>query len=271
MESSLIETIWFSEKRRKILLLLLDGPKDPEEMKKAFGVPWRSLILPLKELKEEELVCNSEGAYKLSDIGKIIAESVRPIESILNLFEKDTDYWVKRDMKAIPQNLLDRIGEIEDCIIAEPDLNDMFEPSTEFTTALLGSKHVYSLFSIYHPMYSPLYIGLAEKGTKISIVLTEPVFKRMKEDRPEEIEKMLHSETMELFLFKKELFPPSIAVTDNLFFASFFNSHGMYDHRDIMSFSQSSLKWGEDLFKHYQKMADKIPNYESLDDNSNMK
>lgn len=258
MESSLTETIWFSEKRRKILLLLLDGPKKPEEMKKAFGVTWRSLILPLKELKEAELVCNPEGRYELSYIGKLIAETVKPVNGILNLFEKNTDYWVKRDLNAIPEYLLGRIGEIEDCIIAEPELNDMFEPPAEFTEGLLQSEYVHSVFSIYHPLYPPLYSELAEKGTEVSIVLTQSVMQRMLEDRHKELQKMRELQNTKLFLYKKDLCPPSIVVTDNLISVSFFNINGGYEHRDIMSFSLNSLKWGEEMFRYYQNMATEI-------------
>ncbi len=258
MDSSLNEIVWFSEKRRKVLLLLLSGPKSPEEMKKEFGVDWRALILPLKELKEEGLVRNPEGSYELSNIGKLIVENVKPIEGILNLFGKDTDYWVKRDLDAIPEYLLQRIGEIEDSIIAEPELNDMFEPPREFTEHLMSSKYVHSVFSIYHPLYPSLYSKLAEKGTELSIILTEAVLERMQEDRQKELKKIQHFENINLFLYKKEVCPPPIVVTDNLFSASFFNDQGMYDHRDIVSFSQSSLKWGEELFKYYQEMANSM-------------
>ncbi|WP_342303761.1 winged helix-turn-helix domain-containing protein [Methanolobus sp. ZRKC5] len=258
MESSLTEIVWFSEKRRKVLLLLLSGPKSPDEMKKEFNVDWRSLILPLKELKEEGLVRNPEGFYELSNIGKLIVENIKPIEGILNLFGKDTDYWVKRDMNAIPGHLLESIGEIEDSIIAEPELNDMFEPTREFTEHLMNSKHVHFIFSIYHPLYPSLYNKLAEKGTEISIILTEAVLERLREDSQEELKKMQHLENINLFLYEKEVCPPPIVVTDNLFSASFFNDKGMYDHRDIMSFSQKSRKWGEELFGYYQKMANEI-------------
>ncbi|MEZ5334204.1 MAG: winged helix-turn-helix domain-containing protein [Methanolobus sp.] len=258
MDSSLTETIWFSKKRRKILLLLLDGPKTPEEMKKAFGVAWRSLILPLKELKEAKLVCNPEETYELSYIGKLIAETVKPINGIIKLFEKDTDYWVKRKLDSIPEHLLDRIGEIEDCIIAEPGLNDMFELPVEFTEGLMHSKHVHSIFSIYHPLYPPLYSKLAEKGIEVSIVLTQSVLQRMIEDRNKELQEMRDSENTKLFLYEKELCPPSIVVTDYLFLASFFNFSGMYDHRDIMGFSQSSLLWGEEMVLHYKNMSTEI-------------
>jgi predicted transcriptional regulator len=262
MKSSINETVWYSEKRRKILLLLLDGQKNPEEMKTAFDVEWRSLILPLKELKEEELVCNPEGVYELSDIGKLITENAKPINGILNLFGKDTEYWVKRELDTIPEYLLNRIGEIEDCVIAEPELNDMFELPDDFISVVRNSKYIHSVFSIYHPFYPPLYTELAENGTEISIVLTESVFERMKEDRKEELIKMQESENINLFLYKKEMIPPSIIITDNLFSASFFNVNGLYDHRDIMSFSQSSLKWGEELFRYYQKVANPIPEFE---------
>ncbi len=258
MESSFTETVWFSEKRRKILLLLLEGTKSTEEMKEAFGVNWRSLILPLKELKEEQLIENPEGEYILSDIGKVIAENSKPINGMLDLFGMDTDYWSKRDLNSIPEYLLDRIGEIEECMIVEPELNQMFEPPEEFNSALMNSEHIHSVFSIYHPLYPPLFTELDEKGTEMSFVLTESVLERMREDNKEELEQMESSENTKLFLYRNEIFPPFIVVTDNLFSASFFNIQGRYDHRDIMCSSQSSLLWGEELFSYYQEESDEI-------------
>ncbi|MDW7732434.1 MAG: winged helix-turn-helix domain-containing protein [Methanolobus sp.] len=262
MESSLLETVWFSEKRRKLLLLLLDGPKTPEEIKSAFRVNWRSLILPLKELREEELVLSNDGKYELSVIGRLITETVKPVDGVLNLFEGSTEYWAHRDLRAIPQQLRDRIGEIGEPKIIEPDLNHMFEPPEQVFSSLRKSGHVHSVFSIYHPLYPPLYCKLAEKGVEISLVVTKPVFERMQEDCRDEMEKIQHLQNMNLSLYRTEMtemIPPSIVVTDRIFLASFFNLNGRYDHRDVMSFAGSSLAWGEELFENYKLSSHRLP------------
>lgn len=255
MGSSLLETIWFSDKRRNLLFLLLEGPKSPEEIKKAFGVNWRSLILPLKELREEGLVLNNDGKYELSDIGELITGSVKPIDNVLNLFEGNTEYWAYRNLSIIPQELRDRIGEISDHKIVEPDLNHMFEPPEQVVDSLKNSGYVHSVFSIYHPLYSPLYFQLAEKGIEVSLVLTESVFERMQEDCREKMDEIQRLQNIELLLYRTEttgIIPPSIVVTDKIFLASFFNLNERYDHRDVMSFSKSSLLWGEELFEYYK-------------------
>ena len=259
MESSLMNAVWFSDKRRKLLLFLMEGKKNPEEIKNAFRVSWRSLILPLKELKEEELIINHNGSYELSSIGKMLAENVKPIDRILNLFEGNTDYWTERDFKEIPQYLLDRIGEIENYTIIEPDLNNMFEPTERFLRSLHMSKHINAVFSIYHPLYPALYCQLAKKGIPMSLVLTEPVLQRMREDCKEDTENIRQLKNTRSFLYNNEMVPPSFVITDNMLLISFFTKSGRYDHRDVMSFAKSSLGWGEHLFDHYRSVSQELP------------
>jgi predicted transcriptional regulator len=259
MESSLMNAVWFSDKRRKLLLFLLEGKKDPEEIKNAFGVSWRSLILPLKELKEEELIINHNGSYELSGIGKMLAENVKPIDRILNLFEGNNDYWTERDFKEIPQYLLDRIGEIENYTIIEPDLNNMFEPTEQFLRSLHMSRHINAVFSIYHPLYPALYCQLAKKGIPISLILTEPVLRRMCEDCKEETENIRQLQNTRFFLYNNEMVPPSFVITDDMLLVSFFTKSGRYDHRDVISFAECSLEWGEHLFNHYRSVSRELP------------
>lgn len=253
MGSSLMDTVWFSDKRRKLLLFLLEGAKGPDEIKDAFGVSWHSLILPLKELREDELILNNDSVYELSSIGKMIAENVKPVDGILNLLEGNTDYWADRDLGEIPPHLLDRIGEIEDYTIVEPDLNNMFELPERFLQSLHSASRIHVVFSIYHPLYPGLYCQIARKGIPIELVLTESVLTRMREDCMEEMENVLQLPNMHLFVCDNNIVPPSLTNTDTMFLASLFTKDGRYDHRDVLSFAKGSIEWGRCLFDHYKK------------------
>lgn len=248
-----MDTVWFSDKRRKLLLLLLEGAKGPEEIKDAFGVSWHSLILPIKELREDELIANNDSVYELSSIGRMIAENVKPIDGILTLLEGNTDYWADRDLGEIPPHLLDSIGDIEDYTIVEPDLNNMFELPERFLQSLNSASRIHAVFSIYHPLYPGLYCQLAKKGTPIEIILTGSVLMRMREECREEMENVLQLPNMHLFVCDNNTVPPSLINTDNMFLVSLFTRGGRYDHRDVLSFEKGSIEWGRSLFDHYKK------------------
>ena len=105
---TLTETIWFSEKRKELMFLLLEGAKTSEEIENIMGVSWRSMMLPVKELKEMDLLLHEDTKYKLSSIGRLVAENAKPVSDIMDIMDKNTDYWASRDLKAIPRRLCRR-------------------------------------------------------------------------------------------------------------------------------------------------------------------
>ena len=56
MNSSLLDLILFSEKRKDFLLLLKEGPKSIEEILEKLQVSRTALLPQIKKLKEENLV-----------------------------------------------------------------------------------------------------------------------------------------------------------------------------------------------------------------------
>ncbi len=51
----------------------------------------------------------------------------------------------------------------------------------------------------------------------------------------------------------------SFAVTDRFLSLSLFFKNGTFDPRnDLVGFDSSSIKWGEDLFKHYKENSIEI-------------
>ena len=53
----------------------------------------------------------------------------------------------------------------------------------------------------------------------------------------------------------------AFVVTDRLSLSLFFSKTEPFDTRnDLMGFDSSSIKWGEDLFKHYKENSIEIKN-----------
>ena len=93
MENTLLDLILLSEKRKNVLLLLLEGPKDIETIKKALNASATAVQPQVKKLKEQHLVVQEKNLYKLSEIGRIVAEKMKPLVDTLSVLEENTDYW----------------------------------------------------------------------------------------------------------------------------------------------------------------------------------
>ena len=255
MESSLIDTIFLSEKRKNLLLLLLDGPKSSDEIKEALDVSWRAMIPQIKKLKENDLVIQENKIYSLSSVGKLVVENMRPLLDTLKVVELDNNYWVNRDLSTVPEGLSKRIGELGDCILVEPDLDHLFELPAEFTVHIKGSKNVLICASYFHPAYPGLYSELVDNGVELSIVMTESVLERFKQDCMDELKKMLGSKKVHLYVCDEGIKPPTVIITDEALLLSFFNISGKYDHKDIVSSDPGALEWGKELFQYYREIS----------------
>jgi predicted transcriptional regulator len=255
---TLSEAIWFSEKRKELMFLLLQGSKSSEEIEKEMGVSWRSMMLPVKELKEINLLFHENSKYTLSSIGRLVAENAKPISDIMNVLDKNTDYWANRNLKVIPSGLCRRLGELGQFSLIEPELKDMFELPTKVVDSISRSNHIMSVLSFFHPSYLSIYTEVASKGTELSLVLTESVWERIKEDFQNEKNQLEKMNNVQVFLYRNDFTPPSIVVTDLFLLLSLFNKEGRYDHRDILSFDETALQWGEDLFLHYLNNSRKV-------------
>ena len=63
MNSSLLDLILFSEKRKDFLLLLKEGPKSIEEILEKLQVSRTALLPQIKKLKDENLVIHENEMY----------------------------------------------------------------------------------------------------------------------------------------------------------------------------------------------------------------
>lgn len=240
------------------MFLLLEGPKTSEEIETKTGVAWRSMMLPVKELKEMDLLVHENSRYMLSSIGRIVAENAKPVSDIMDVLDKNTDYWANRDLKLIPRGLRRRLGELGNFSLIEPELKDMFELPEKYVASISRSTYIMSVLSFFHPSYLSIFSEMASKGIEISLLLTESVWQRIKEDFQEQKYRLENIGNVHVFVYQHGSAPPSIVVTDVFLVLSIFNKEGRYDHRDILSFDKSALQWGKELFIHYAESSMKV-------------
>lgn len=263
MENSLLDLILFSEKRKNVLLLLLEGPKDIETIKKALNASATSVQPQIKKLKEQHLVVQEKNLYKLSEIGKIVAEKMKPLVDTLFVLEENADYWANRDMSGIPPSLLRRVNELGHCITIEPQIDHMFEMIPEYVKNVEKAKKLEITLPYFHPLFPSFFLGIAEKGVPMSLILPESVLKRWVEDYRGQTENFIKMENTKLFVCADCEKIPAIVAADNFMAMALFPKNTVFDRKYMLSFEPSALAWGKELYDYYEQLSKQIHNVDN--------
>ena len=256
MENSLIDVLFLSEKRKNLLLLLHEAPKNIEEIKSVLNVRSSPIMTQIKILMKHDLVIENNRIYKLSSIGEILVPKMKTTLETFYVIDKNHEYWVNQDMTSIPPAYLDRIGCLGDYIEVNPDRNHIFEYPRELVNYLSESEKVMITSSFFLPIIPSLCIELAAKGTEISLVITEYVYDRLCNDYKKELEHFLNLKYTKLYVCNNNNMKIASCIATEKFMAiSLFCNSGVYYNHNLVSFEDSAKKWGRELFEHYKNLA----------------
>lgn len=256
MKQSLINLIFFSDRRKDLLLLLKEEPRDIDTIKELLNVDASSIQPHIKKMKEAHLIIEEEKVYSLSEIGKVIIENMEPLLNSIEVFEVDSEYWKNRDLTPIPDYLLERIDELGHCELLEPDVEHMLETPKVFMDNIQSSKEIFTFVSYFHPEAPSLYADLAENGTKLTLCMTKNVIERLVSSYPEEAERLFRNENSKLFVCQKPAPIPSIVVTDKFLALKLFENDGKLRDQLLISTEEKALGWGLELFWHCMRVAE---------------
>lgn len=259
MNSPLLELIFLSEKRKDLLLFLKDGPKTISEIKENLNVGLVAILPQLKKLRENSLISKTGDIYSLAPLGIAIVGRMKPMIDVLNVFGSKYEYWANHAVESIPDPLRERIGELTNCTFSKPpDRTCLFEPHREFVENLMKSKKISGIASVFHPLYPSLFLTFAKNGANVSLLVTSPIYERIKEEYGTELCEFIKFENANFYVCSKKI-ELAYAVTERFLSLTLPFSDGTYDHKeDVLCFEPQAIQWGEDLFAYYRKISDKL-------------
>lgn len=259
MNSPLLELIFLSERRKDLLLFLKEGPRSITEIKESLNVDLVAILPQIKKLRESSLILKKGDIYSLSPLGIAVVCRMEQIIDVLRLFGSKYEYWSNHAIESIPYPFRSRIGELNNCTFSEPpDRTYFFEPHREFVENLTKSKKISSVASVFHPLYPPLFLTFAKNGTKISILVTRPIYERIKEEYRAELNQFLKLENANFYVCNKKI-ELAYAVSDRFLSLTLPFLDSTYDPKEeVICFSPQAIQWGEDLFAYYRNISDQI-------------
>jgi len=264
MKQCLLNLILFSGRRKDLLLLLKEKPRDIDTIKELLKVDASSIQPHIKKVKDFGLVTEKNKIYRLSEIGEVIVENMQPLLSTAEFFGENADYWLNHDLSSIPEFLLERIYELGHCELLEPDTEHLVETPKVLLDSMSSSRELLTFTAYSHPQAPLIYTELSEKGLEITLCITENVAKRLFSNYREEARKLSGARNSRLFILRKKAIIPSLIVTDNLIALKLFETGGKLRDQLVLSFGENAVFWGKELFEYCTEAAEPLDEKEFL-------
>ena len=264
MKSCLIDTIFLSDKRKNLLLLLLEGPQTSDEIKDKLNVNWGAMIPQIKKLEEWDLITSKDRIYHLTDMGRAIANNSKQLLNILCVYENNQKYWSTHDLSGIPPHLLNRIGELGPCKLIESDLAHVFDSNKDVVEAMQNATFCVTLSNFFQPQYNKMYNQMIKNGTDLTLVYSQSVFDRIISeyvyDGVSELDdiKFLDWKNTKFYVIPDGLGITEISVTNEITLLGLFDSDNRFDSRYILSTGERSRQWGIELYELFSKAGKKV-------------
>jgi predicted transcriptional regulator len=264
MQHELIDVVFRSQKRRDLLLLLGEKPRTMEEIKTLLDVSPTAILPQIKRLTDSDLVIQKNGNYELTDMGDQVFKKVQSLVNVLTLLEQD-NYWIEHDLSGIPKYLLDRIGDLKDCKLVEPDPSQIFEPSTELLNFFSSSRYLMVFSSFYRPEFLPLYTRLGRLESDVTLIFTESVLEKIMQNYQKKVRKLATMQNTELFVCNDGVKLAELMVSDHGMIISLFDNNGRFYYEYMSCSEPEAINWAKELIEFCKSRAWQIENEQYID------
>jgi predicted transcriptional regulator len=253
MKRSLLEVIFASEKRKKVLLLLRDGAQEMEHLLRSLDTTRQALLPQIKLLEEHYLISHQRDTYRLTTIGELIVDKMTPLVSTNEVLDIDISYWGTHKLDFLPSHLYERIADLGRCTVINPPLPEMYELNRYFHEATKKSRSTTIVTTIVHPDFPDLFSEMLQNRVEVYDLLDNNLYERVTADHYDEMVKIISNKSVHMFVYPKEMGLVYFTYNDYMLMLCLLTDKGEFDSKHVISTTPSALKWAKELFEYYLK------------------
>lgn len=247
--------------RIKIMISLFYKSQKTKDLREITGMQSSSILHGINDLEKEGIVVRRGDDFYLSEIGKIWVPQLINIIKTQYVLKKFHKLWLNHTIEAIPQDLLNEIGDLNNSQLLESESTDVYKVHENHIQVVMNSKEVKGVSPIFYPNYPEIFRGLIERDINVELVLTDDVFKKTIESLDqgiEDLKKLISTGNLNLWLLNEEA-KIAFTLTDKFMTMGLFSVDGMYDTtKNLVSDHIDTITWGKKLFEYYRQRADKF-------------
>ncbi len=237
--------------RTKVLLLLLDGPKNIQELVGAIGKRNTAIHQEIKPLLTDGIIGKAGRTYHLTALGRAKAMLQRNMVDFSQVEDAYREFWKSHDLSGIPDTLLCRLGDLVGSELIRDCPDAPINQQEAFIEILTRAKEIRGISGIIEPGYAEAILAALEGGAHVELILSEWVIGQIE---PEMLRKAQSYENFHLY--QLEGLKVAFTVTDELISLALYDLAGVYDPwQDLICEGERAVTWGRELWDGYKEKA----------------
>ena len=250
-----------SSVRTKIMISLSEGPKKTKELRELTEIPASTLLHGINELEKQKLISKKGDDLFLSEIGVISTLKWIEVIKTRELLKNTEKLWINHDIKAIPQNLLMKLGDLSRSKLIEDKLDGRLNTDRRYIQLVSNAKEI-KCVSPGCLNYTKTFTELLEGNACVELIVTKEIIEKtinsLNLTDLSEFKRLLSQKKLKIWEINKEI-KIAFTVTENSMILSLFSADGIYDPSLILvNDHDDAVKWGNRLFDYYQKKSQEI-------------
>lgn len=251
LKKPLLDVIFASEKRKGVLLLLQNGPRQMEDILTSLDTTRQSLLPQMRILEEHHLISHFDDTYSLTTIGNLVTENMSPLVGTSETFNIDIDYWGTTDLSFIPSNLINTISLLKRCIILTPKLSDSYNKNFQFHDTSKKSSSVYVMTEFLFPNYIELFNDLISNDVNVYFIISLNLYDKLKSHNHSELNRIIQHKRTNFYTYKGKLGFLAFGLNDYFLIMRLLRTDNESNTNFIWCKSSTALEWGKGLFEYY--------------------
>ena len=229
--------------RLKVLKALYENPSNMKDLSIGTKLGYSSISGILHGLELKNMAYRKSNKYYLVNLLKLQIRNLLEFSVTVNLLEEIFNIVEGHDISKIPKKSVEDMHLLGDCELVESDCVDMDKVFNFIDDTLAQAKSTRAILPIYHESINYRLNDLAVKGKFVEIMVSKSVFDVYGHN----------SKVRNLSFFNDENNFLLIVTNERMLFG-LFRENGFFDQNRLMvSDSQDSLKWANNLFMYFKK------------------
>ncbi|MBO8180223.1 MAG: winged helix-turn-helix domain-containing protein [Archaeoglobus sp.] len=246
------EALACSGQRKKILNILSSSPKSTKEISDLTGISSPLISRHLKKLNELGFVEKDGTRYILTDKGYFVYLALEKFRKIVEILDKDPEFWEIHDFSGIPDEFKLRIDEIGDYEILRSGKDEVLRHFKVFSSIYTESKVVRLASAIFFPSHPKMFAEISAKAD-VEVIIPLKALNKLKSEYREELEHYLSNGGK---IYRNDDVKLTVIVTERALCMGFFLRDGKYDTESgLLSLDSSAIRWGFELYNYFKKSA----------------
>jgi predicted transcriptional regulator len=256
----LIHLIYSSRLKIQILLTLMGGNAPLSRLRDVTGSTSQAVIPKIRTLESLSLIESIDYEYRLTPIGRIVAESIENYIYLMGGIDKHQTFLATHDLSDIPKEFLRRIGDLQEADVKCDTTTDMFFVYRHYLDILKDASFIHGISSAASPGLASFLAEKVAQGVPVELVVSQEVVAVLQQEPYVSNLRQIAGSGNFILWVKDQPMKIGLTVTDKYLSLGLYKlGTNQYDtSTDLFSNDPTAVAWAEGLFSYFRERSQRL-------------